>query len=52
MLKKLVANVFGKEKRVIHYKILKLYLKLGLKIKKASCIRIQSVTMVKRIYLI
>ena len=34
MLKKLVPNFFDKEKYVIHYKNLKLYLRLGLKLKK------------------
>ena len=31
---KLVPNFFDKEKYVIHYKNLKLYLRLGLKLKK------------------
>ena len=34
MLKKLVSNPFDKEKYVIHYENLQLYLKLGLKLKK------------------
>ena len=34
MLKKLVPNLFDKEKYVIHYENLKIYLGLGLKIKK------------------
>ena len=33
-VKKLVPNVFDKEKYEIHYENLKLYLRLGLKIKK------------------
>ena len=32
--KKLVPNFFDKEKYVIHYENLKLYLRLGLKLKK------------------
>ena len=34
MLKKLVPNVFDKEKYVLHYENLQLYLRLGLKLKK------------------
>ena len=49
--KKLVPNFFDKEKYVIHYDNLQLYLRLGLKIKKiTSRIRIQLITMVKTIY--
>ena len=33
-VKKLVLNFFDKEKYVIHYEKLKLYLRLGLKLKK------------------
>ena len=33
-VKKLVPKCFGKEKYVIHYENLKLYLRLGLKLKK------------------
>ena len=33
-VKKLVPNVFDKEKHVLHYQKLQLYLRLGLKIKK------------------
>ena len=33
-VKKLVLNFFDKEKYVIHYESLKLYLRLGLKLKK------------------
>ena len=33
-VKKLVPNFFGKEKHVIHYENLKLYFRLGLKLKK------------------
>ena len=32
--KKLAANIFDKEKHVIHYENFKLYLRLGLKLKK------------------
>ena len=34
MLKELVPNFFGKEKYVLHYENLNLYLRLGLKLKK------------------
>ena len=33
-VKKIVSNFFDKEKYVIHYENLQLYLKLGLKLKK------------------
>ena len=33
-VKKLVPNLFDKEKYVIHYENLKLYLRLGLELKK------------------
>ena len=33
-VKKLVPNLFDKEKYVIHYEKLQLYLRLGLKLKK------------------
>ena len=33
-IKKLVPNFFDKEKYVIHYENLKIYLRLGLKLKK------------------
>ena len=36
--KKLVPNFFDKEKYVLHYEKLQLYLKLGLKLKKIHCI--------------
>ena len=51
-VKKLVPNDFDKEKDVLHYENLQLYLRLGLKLKKyISRIRIQSITMVvKTIY--
>ena len=39
-VQKLVPNSFDKEKCVIHYKNLQLYLRLGLKQKNASRIRI------------
>ena len=41
-VKKSVPNFFDKEKYVIHYKNLKLYLRLGLKLKNTSCIRLVS----------
>ena len=34
MLRKLVPNLFDKEKYVIHYENVQLYLRLGLKLKK------------------
>ena len=43
-VKKLVPNFFDKEKYVIHYENLQLYLKLGLEL-----IRIQSISMAKTI---
>ena len=50
-VKKLVPKCFGKEKYVIHYENLQLYLKLELKLKKNTLhIRVQSITMVKTIY--
>ena len=49
-VKKLVPNLFDKEKYMIHYENLKLYLRLGLKLKNTSRIRTQSITMVKTIY--
>ena len=50
-IKKLVPNVFDKEKYVIHYGNLQPYLRLGLKRKKnTSRIRTQSIKMIKTIY--
>ena len=43
-VRKLVPNFFDKEKYVIHYENLQLYLKLGLEL-----IRIQSISMAKTI---
>ena len=49
-VKKLVPNLFDKEKYVIHYENLKLCLRLGLKVfKNTSRIRIQSISMAKTI---
>ena len=49
-VKKLVPNFFDKEKYVVHYENLNLYLGLGLKLKRnTSRIRIQSISMVKTI---
>ena len=42
-VKKLVPNLFDKEKYMIHYENLKLYLRLGLKLKNTSRIRTQDV---------
>ena len=50
-VKNLEPNFFDKEKYVLHYENLELYLRLRLKLKKnTSHIRIQSITMVKAIY--
>ena len=43
----LVLNLFDKE---LHYENVQLYLRLGSKLKNTSCIRIQSMTLVKTIY--
>ena len=43
-------NFFDKDKYVIHYENLQLYLGLALKLKNTSRIRIQSISMVKTIY--
>ena len=48
-VKKFVTNFFDKEKYIIHYKNLQLCLRLGLKLKNISCIRIQSVSMAETI---
>ena len=43
-----MPDFFDKEKYVIHYEKLQLYLRIGLKLKKkTSCIRIQSIKMAK-----
>ena len=46
-VEKLIPNVFDKQKYVLHYNKLQLYLRLGLKLKNAACIRVQSFTMTK-----
>ena len=48
-VKKFLPNFLDKEKYVLHYENLKLYLRLGLKLKNISCIRIQSTKMAKTI---
>ena len=48
-VKKLVHNYFDEEKYVHHYKILKLYLTLGLTLKKFMYIITQSMTIAKTI---
>ena len=48
-VKKLVPNFFDKERYVLHYENLEFYLRLGLKLKSTSCIRIQPITMAKPI---
>ena len=43
-----MPDFFDKEKYVIHYEKLQLYLRIGLKLKKKTpCIRIQLIKMVK-----
>ena len=50
-VKKLVSNFFVKEKSVLHYENLQLYLRLGLKPKKKTRrVRIQSIPLSKSIY--
>ena len=50
-VKKFVPNLFDKETYVISHKNFKIYLTLGLKLKKnTSRIRIQTIKMVKTIY--
>ena len=46
-VKKLGPNFFDKEKYVIYYENLQLYLRLELKLKKLLCIRIQSISVAK-----
>ena len=48
--KKLPPNFFDKEKYVVHYANLKLYLRLGLELKNISRIRIQSIKIFKTKY--
>ena len=48
-VEKLIPNVFDKQKYVLHYDKLQLYLRLGLKLKNAACIRMQSTTMTKTV---
>ena len=50
MLKNLMPNFLDKEKYVLHYENLQFYLRLVLKLKNTSRIRIQSITIVKAIY--
>ena len=46
-----MPNIFDKEKYVVHYEILQLYMRLGLKLKKTTTrIKIQSIIMAKTIY--
>ena len=44
-----MPNFFDKERHVINYKILQLYLRLELKLKNKSCFRIQSISKAKTI---
>ena len=46
-VKNFVPNFFDKENYVLHYENLQLNLRLGLKKRKLSSIRIQSITIVK-----
>ena len=48
-VKKSVPNLFDKEKYVLHYKSLQLYLRLELKRKNTSRVRIQSMKIIKTI---
>ena len=48
-VRKLLPNFFNREKFVLHYENLQLYLRLGLRLLKKKHIRIQSITMVKTI---
>ena len=50
MLKTLVPNFLNKEKCVLHHENLQFYLRLVLKLKNTSRIRIQSIAVVKTIY--
>ena len=49
-VKELFPNFFDKEKYVLYYEKLQLYLRLGLKLKNSSRIGIQSIIMIKAIY--
>ena len=48
--KKLVRNIFHKEKFVLYYENLQPYERLVLRLKNTPCIRIQSITRAKIIY--
>ena len=48
--KKLLPNFFDKEKYVIDYRNLQLYLRVGLNKKNTSLIKIKKITMIKTIY--
>ena len=48
--KKLLPNFFDKEKYLIDYRNLQLYLRVGLNKKNTSRIKIQKITMIKTIY--
>ena len=48
--KKLVPNVFDKEKYVLHYENFQLYLRLGAKLKKIQCILEFNQSQCKTIY--
>ena len=49
-VKELLPNYFCRGKYLLHYENLNLYLRLELRLKKASCIRIQTITIAKTIY--
>ena len=48
-VKELVPNYFCKGKYLLHYENLNLYLRLGLRLKKTSSTRIQTITIAKTI---
>ena len=49
-VKELLPNYFCRGKYLLHYENLNLYLRVELRLKKASCIRIQTITIAKTIY--
>ena len=48
-VKREVPNIFDKEKYLLYYEKLQLYLRLGLKLKNKLCIRTQSIATAKTI---
>ena len=49
-IKKLVVNIFDKDKYGLQFENLQNFLKLGLRIKNTLCIRVESITMAKNTY--